>query len=437
MSQQWEKAYIKVAEILEDEKKKKSFLIESKKWLENYYRSNPNYKEEIKNKPKTQKLGIPKIEKVSEINQKATKILINELKTLSTQEPIISVVVPIFNHYEYLFKCLSSVAKQGDIPLELVCVDDNSSDKRVRKLLEELAPINPNIKIIFHNENKGISYTQNEAVENAKGEYIAFLDCDDFLKENALSVVYQKIRANRSLDYIFTDRTNIDEKDNVLYDACYKTVKEADNIQDDLLDRMIASHLKVIKRETYLKVGGSDAKMSGIQDWDLALKIAEVGEIEYIPQTLYCHRLHENSVTSSDSVAQYKKSNILRREYAAKWLLSNNSPQKDISDIKRIIKNDGIESLKNLDNVALFDTKNLKLNTWYCPKELKEAFSKNKICIMDARGNLDKSYIDFLKDFNSYFDLILCDRLSVSSQIIGTLWSEHIIWTSLEISKKQ
>ena len=54
---------------------------------------------------------------------------------------------------------------------------------------------------------------------------------------------------------------------------------------------------------------------------------------------------------------------------------------------------------------------------------------------MDARGIVDQKYIEFLKDFNSYFDLILCDRLGVSSQIIGTLWSEQIIWTPL-INKK-
>jgi glycosyltransferase involved in cell wall biosynthesis len=286
------------------------------------------------------------------------------------------------------------------------------------------------VTIIQHDENKGISYTQNEAVDIANGQYIAFLDCDDYLKDGALEIVYEKIKALPEVDYFFTDRTNIDQNSKVLYDATYKAVQSTHGIKNDLLNRMIASHLKVIKKSTYIKVGGSDAKMSGIQDWDLALKIAEVGELDYIDESLYCHRLHENSVTSSDSVAQYKKTNILRREFSRKWL----NREENTKDIWSLLKSDNcnVDTLNDVDNFMVFSPQNIKLNTWYCPDEIQEAFRSGKIIVFDARGMIDNAYIEFLRDFNSYFDLIICDRLSVSSKLIGVTWSENIIWTPLK-----
>jgi len=129
-------------------------------------------------------------------------------------------------------------------------------------------------------------------------------------------------------------------------------------------------------------------------------------------------------------IAQYKKSNILRREFSKRWL------QADNNDVNyRLVYNklrfNGVNSIYGLVNVKIFNSDNLALESWYCPESLKGAFQSNKMIVFDGRGNLDKVYIEFLKDFNSYFDLILCDRLSVSSQIIGTLWSEKIIWTPL------
>jgi glycosyltransferase involved in cell wall biosynthesis len=427
MSQQWEKAYTKIASLLDGEKKIE-FVKESKKWLENYYRSNPNYKEEVKKKDKIVKNQ--ESSKTLNIDEEATIQLIKNFKNFGDNHPVISVVVPVFNHYEYLFSCFESVTKQGNVPIELICVNDNSSDKRVANLLDKLGSCS-NVTIIQHKENKGISYTQNEAVDVANGQYIAFLDCDDFLKEGALEIVYEQIKELSEVDYFFTDRTNIDQNDKILYDATYKVVQSTHGIKDDLLDRMIASHLKVIKKSTYIDVGGSDAKMSGIQDWDLALKIAEVGELDYIDESLYCHRLHENSVTSSDSVAQYKKTNILRREFLEKWL----NREENTKDIWSLLKSDNcnVDTLNELDNFMVFSPQNIKLNTWYCPDEIQEAFRSGKIIVFDAQDMMDNTYIEFLRDFNSYFDLIICDRLSVSSKLIGVTWSENIIWTPLKL----
>ncbi len=431
MAKQWEIAYKKVSTLLEIDEREK-FIQESQKWLNNYYQSNPRYKDELKNRIIEQTSKNCEFNLTKDDELRKIEILKSSLKQLPNFKPTISIIIPVFNHYDYLFEAIISITKQGSVPIELICIDDNSSDSRVKSLLKSISSINKQVTVILNNNNRGISYRQNEAVNIAKGEYIAFLDCDDYLKDNALEEVYRYILKYPQIDYFFSDRTNIDKDGKILYDACYKTVRASKNIKDDLLDRMIASHLKVIKKEAYQKAGGSDEKFSGIQDWDLALKIADFGKFYYIPKTLYCHRLHNNSVTSSDNVAQYKKSNILRRKYLNRWLLKSDE-KKELDRKNYQFYLNLVQNSKTSEDVVIFSPKNLNIDSWYAPLELKEAYSKNKISIMDARGILDKKYIEFLRDFNSYFDLILCDKISISSQIIGSLWSEQIIQIPIEM----
>jgi len=189
-------------------------------------------------------------------------------------------VVPIYNHYHHLVKCLKSLAEQGDISIELICVDDASTDVRVRRLCNALVDRLDRLKIICHTENLGISLSQNEAVELARGEYIAFLDCDDMLPKGALERVAYEIRRKQDIDYWFTDRLEVDEDDRTIRHAIYGGYDNIkfhgeQQIAKDMLDGMVASHLKVIKRLVYLAIGGCNDAYSGIQDWELALRIAD------------------------------------------------------------------------------------------------------------------------------------------------------------------
>jgi len=424
MSKAWQKAYSKISIFLE-ENERITFISESEKWLEKYYTSNINYKMEISEANKLDK-KMDKNKELEKLNIDLDKQrVLTSFKNFSNDVPIISVIVPIYNHYIYLVECLISVAKQKNVPIELICIDDNSSDTRVSELLKELATISPNVQIIFQKNNYGISRTQNIGVELAKGKYIAFLDCDDYLAQDALATVLEYINKSPNVDYFFSDRVNIDKNGKVLYDAIYDVVKKS-TIKNDLLDRMIASHLKVIKKDIYETTGGSDETMSGIQDWDLALKIAECGMLYYIPKKLYFHRLHNDSVTTSESASQYKKTNLLRRRYTKSWL-QNSTNYNNIQEILELRNDLSQNRLESLD-IKLFTPQNLRINSWYSPRLLYVAFENKKRIVFDARGTIDEEYIDFLKDYNSYFDLILCDRLSVSSQMIGVLWSEKVLY---------
>lgn len=382
-------------------------------WFEQCYRANPHYRNEVLEiKEKSKVLYNSLITKSSSDECALKKIdpikISNQLEPLLRHEKpiLISVIIPIYNHYEFIEDCILSVANQNDVFIELICIDDASLDQRVAELMRQLKDRLPNLKIIIHQENQGISKTQNDAVSIATGEYVAFLDCDDQLSPDALKIVAKEILNNQDVDYFFSDRIDIDINGFEIRTACYGgydniKFKSQSLICSDLLDGMVASHLKVIRRSTYTSVGGCNADYSGVQDWDLALKISEVGVLHYINIPLYRHRIHPFSVTSSDSISQFRKTNDVRRFFSKRWALSSSS-QKSLECTCYFDSSSGIYSLQDLRSKVSLLNKN----------------------IFSIQSPSDVSLINILREYNSYFDEIHSIDPSVLISLNGYVWHD-------------
>lgn len=113
--------------------------------------------------------------------------------------PLVSVIVPVYNVERYLRRCLDSVLEQTLRDIEVVVVDDGSPDGSPA-ICDEYAPRDPRVKVI-HKQNGGLGYARNSGIEVAEGEYIAFLDSDDYLEPHALERLYTLAREN-DLDVI-------------------------------------------------------------------------------------------------------------------------------------------------------------------------------------------------------------------------------------------
>lgn len=105
----------------------------------------------------------------------------------------ITVGYPVYNVEKYVYKSLKSILDQDFIGYEVILVDDCSNDNSINIVLDLLAS-HPNgniVNIIKHKENAGLSVARNTAIDNASGKYIYFVDSDDFIPANALSVLYK------------------------------------------------------------------------------------------------------------------------------------------------------------------------------------------------------------------------------------------------------
>ena len=122
----------------------------------------------------------------------------------------VSVIVPVYNVEKYLKDCLNSVINQTLEDIEIICVNDGSTDNSLA-ILEDYAKKDSRIKII-NQKNKGLSGARNTGMKHVQGEYILFLDSDDWLKEDALSELYWS-HLDDNLDMLFFQTVDYYEED--------------------------------------------------------------------------------------------------------------------------------------------------------------------------------------------------------------------------------
>jgi glycosyltransferase involved in cell wall biosynthesis/FtsZ-binding cell division protein ZapB len=115
----------------------------------------------------------------------------------TSDEPLVSIVIPVFNKDEYLNNCVSSVFSNGYENLEIVCVDDCSTDESA-KILQDLASKDTRIKYIQKSSNGGASAARNEAIANASGKYLFFVDADDIIVDGQILQMVQKAEEYQS-----------------------------------------------------------------------------------------------------------------------------------------------------------------------------------------------------------------------------------------------
>ncbi|MGB3212576.1 MAG: glycosyltransferase family 2 protein [Desulforhopalus sp.] len=102
----------------------------------------------------------------------------------------ISVIIPIYKVENYIAQCLESVINQTISEIEILCVDDKSPDNSIN-IVKDYATEDNRIRIFQHESNKGLGAARNTGIENAQGEYIFFLDSDDWLLEDGLQKLYE------------------------------------------------------------------------------------------------------------------------------------------------------------------------------------------------------------------------------------------------------
>ena len=222
----------------------------------------------------------------------------------------VSVIVPIYNGEKYLKKCLDSILSQSLKNIEIICIDDGSTDN-TSKILKKYSSKDSRVKIIS-TENNGQGHGRNIALNEANGEYVAFVDADDWIKSNSLKMLHSKAR-NNNLDMLFFQMINYIEKsknyvETELYNhQCFtnngideNTIFNSNDVYDFLFEIPVGPVSKLYKME-FLK--SNELKFpEGIIFEDNAffynafLKCNRAG---FLKEQFYCRRRHENSVTQT------------------------------------------------------------------------------------------------------------------------------------------
>ena len=190
----------------------------------------------------------------------------------------ISVIIPTYNRYNFLQRALKSVYAQSLLPLEVIVIDDGSTDQ-TKEIQKEF----PNI-IYMYQINKGVSSARNKGIEKAQGEWIAFLDDDEWERDKLfLQIEFHKKNSEYLVSY--TDEKWIKNNNEILIPKKYHKPK-TNFFCDHLSYCNIAPSSVICHKKVFEKVGVFDESLTVCEDYDLWLRILREYKIGYIDKKL-------------------------------------------------------------------------------------------------------------------------------------------------------
>ena len=213
----------------------------------------------------------------------------------------ISVIIPVFNSEKFINQCIESVLKQSLKAIEIICVDDGSTDASTKKI--ESLQVHDNRIILFRRSHRCAAYARNYGLKMATGEYVSFLDADDFyVNAFALEEMYVNSKKNNAMicsaDLIYKDMaydysapfnpTDVPMSMNRVQNAGWVSFSD---IQDDFLFTRY-----IFNREMLLNNNITFPLYCRYEDPPFLLKTMCLEEkFLYTPITLYCYRIHYKS----------------------------------------------------------------------------------------------------------------------------------------------
>lgn len=223
--------------------------------------------------------------------------------------PLVTVIALCYNHERYVLESLQSVVNQNYNNIELIIVDDFSTDNSVINILRFIEN-NASIKTIFNECNLGNCHSFNNALKIAKGKYIIDLSTDDVMLSQRIVEQVKKFEES-------SDATGVVYSDGIYIDENSKPLKGRRNVKDlliregDVYKHFLAGSFLMpctimIKKSVLDHLGGYDESLA-YEDFDFWIRSARVWDYAYVPQVLSYQRI----VKGSHSAKFYKKNNEL------------------------------------------------------------------------------------------------------------------------------
>lgn len=225
-------------------------------------------------------------------------------------KPLVSIIVPVYNVEKYLARCLDSIIAQTYKNLQIIVVDDGSTDNS-GKLCDEYAKKDKRIEV-YHKKNGGVSSARNIGIKNAKGEAVGFIDSDDYVEPQYTETLVKSMLDNDSdisicgfkKVYVGKSDTIIRYKDGACFDK--KTfVNKIMNVEN----AFGVCHMKLIKKEVIGENAFDETLTVGEDALFMVSISANVDKVSYVGQALYNYRINQSSV-----VRRYDKNYLKKYE---------------------------------------------------------------------------------------------------------------------------
>jgi glycosyltransferase involved in cell wall biosynthesis len=211
--------------------------------------------------------------------------------------PQVSVIVATYNMGMYVVEAVNSVLAQLVQDLEVIVVDDGSTDG-TREVLSIFAN-NPRVRLLFQ-ENQGQPKAKNSGLRLARGRFIAFCDADDYWLPNKLSLQLPLFERNPRVGVVYSKTLRLDTDGRVFPPAESQSIQPKGNVLEHLFIRnRVPFGTAVVRRECLQQVKGFDETIPMGIDWDLWLRTALYWEFDCVPEATYVYRVWAGQMSNN------------------------------------------------------------------------------------------------------------------------------------------
>jgi glycosyltransferase involved in cell wall biosynthesis len=224
----------------------------------------------------------------------------NKLKVKNKILPLVSIIIPSYNHGKFIGRALDSVLYQTYKYFEVIIVDNYSNDETDFVISQYF---DPRIRLFKIKNNGILGASRNLGIHAAKGDWLAFLDSDDWWKSEKLERCISKI--TNSVDLIYHDLAIVDQVKNNQYPKVVRTRQLIKPVLVDLLinGNLISNSSAMVRKSILDKIGpiNQELEINPSVDYNTWLKVSkETNNFLFIPECLGYYQLHENNISKRD-----------------------------------------------------------------------------------------------------------------------------------------
>ena len=237
--------------------------------------------------------------------------------------PKVTVIIPCYNREKFIGETLNSALYQSYPNIEIIAVDDGSTDS-TRKILENYEKT---ITLLEHpgRANRGQSAAINLAMRSSESDYVAILDSDDVWEPQKIEKQVAFLEKNYDIGYVYANGYAIDEKGKILYKLFFTDHIPTGDPARVLLECPIGTpSAYLVRRNIFEKAGYFDESLRSAQDHDMAIRLAEIAKIGYIDQILWRKREHAESLSGFQSERRWRLGFVILKKACSRYPYSWN-----------------------------------------------------------------------------------------------------------------
>ncbi len=237
-------------------------------------------------------------------------------KLRETRETLVSVVMPNHNNARYIDQAIAGVVGQSWRNLELIIIDDGSTDQS-SAVIKRWLDRDVRIRLFAHQNNRGVATALNTGLTHINGDYVGFCASDDRWLPDKLTLQLDCFARHREVAVVHSDSEIIDERSRrtgELFSGVYHTTKKrltGDLLRDLLVTNYISAPTVLIRRECVEQVGLFPDSLKWLEDWVYMVRIARHFLFHYLPEVVVQYRIHSGS--SNLDKTGYEESRVQAR----------------------------------------------------------------------------------------------------------------------------